>query len=443
MKILLSSIFLIILCQNSLADTLTVKLDGTGDYNNIQDAIGWSSSGDVILVYPGIYYENIDCYGRDSLTIASLYLLNPIDSIINNTIINGNLNGTCIAAFRGEENLRIIGFTITNGSGNTYISYFISDGGGILLDGVSASIENCIIENNFALSGAGLLSHDSYVFLSGTKIRYNQAYGLGGGITNAGYELIFDTTNLCDLYLNYSQRGTDYSQYYLVSRPVFHLDTATVIDPDDYYFSCWDDNGFDSCNFNFSIENAKIQDFNSDLYVNPSGSDLNSGLTPEDPLKTLSFALLKIKSDSSTRNTIHLANGTYSPSNGNRFPIGLKSNIDIVGQNREHTIIDLDSLITFGFGRAGLKSVALKNFSIQNGRGDSLTTVSTILYLRYCLNVILEDLKFENCSAKEISSVLTSEGCDSLIFRNTIFENNHVANVASVYGNYFKLFIAD
>ena len=168
MRIILTLLLSIIAFYYVHADTLTVKQDGTGDYNYIQNAIGWSSSGDVILVYPGTYYENIDCFGRDSLTIASLFLINPADSNIHNTIINGNQTGSCISAFRGEDNLRIVGFTIINGLGK-------NSGGGIYLKEVTVSIEYCIIKENHAYLGGGLYINDSYVFLSKTKIYRNQA----------------------------------------------------------------------------------------------------------------------------------------------------------------------------------------------------------------------------------------------------------------------------
>lgn len=195
----LFSLLLSLVLTNAIADTLTVKLDGTGDYTDIQNAIGWSSSGDVILIYPGTYYENIDCYGRDDLTIASLFLLNPVDSIIHNTIINGNQTGSCISAFRGEENLRIIGLTMLNGSGTRHVSNHYGDGGGILLVGVSASMECCIIKDNFAINGGGIYQNISTLYLYKTKIYNNHAYENGGGIFYVGNEIIFDSINRCDL----------------------------------------------------------------------------------------------------------------------------------------------------------------------------------------------------------------------------------------------------
>ena len=410
----------------ALADTLTVKLDGTGDYTTIQNAIGWSSSGDVILVYPGTYYENIDCYARDSLTIASLYLLNPVDSMIHITIINGNQSGSCISAFRGENNLRVIGFTIKNGLG-------LTKGGGIYLKDVTVSIENCIIQENIAASGGGVFINNSSVFLSKSKICYNHAYGNGGGITNGGYELIFDTINLCDIYLNTSKSGSDYFQY--SSTPVHPIvvDTATVLEPDHYYFECSSNNGPKSCTLEYEINHAKIQDVDGDIYVSPNGNDENSGLSIDEALKTISFALLKIKSNSLQSNTIHLTNGIYSFLDGNKFPIGLKDHVPIIGESEENTIINLDSLISFGFGDTGTEEITLKNLTIKNGK-DSLYATPFILYIRNSNNVFLDKISLINCSAKDNSYVLKVDGCDTLIIHNSTFKENHMATCIRITG---------
>ena len=96
------------------ADTLTVNIDGTAQYISIQTAVGNSSSGDVIIVFPGTYTETVDLYYRDDLTLTSLYYAIPEDSIIESTIIDGNFSGSCISIKSGEQNFTVSGFTIMN-----------------------------------------------------------------------------------------------------------------------------------------------------------------------------------------------------------------------------------------------------------------------------------------------------------------------------------------
>ncbi len=37
--------------------TITVDIEGTGDYTSIQEGINASADGDTVLVYPGRYFE--------------------------------------------------------------------------------------------------------------------------------------------------------------------------------------------------------------------------------------------------------------------------------------------------------------------------------------------------------------------------------------------------
>ena len=81
---------LVLISANSWLSSTTwhIKQDGTGNFTTIQEGIDASSDSDTVLVYTGTYYENID-YLEKSLTVASLYLITPEDSLINQTIIDG------------------------------------------------------------------------------------------------------------------------------------------------------------------------------------------------------------------------------------------------------------------------------------------------------------------------------------------------------------------
>jgi hypothetical protein len=439
MRILIFVYILLSFPLNLFADTLTVKLDGTGDYSSIQTAIGWSTSGDVILVYPGTYLENIDCYGRDDLTIASLFLLNPVDSIIQNTIINGNQTGTCIAASRGENNLKIIGLTVTNGSGTEFSGFSHAVGGGIFIKDASISIFNCNIIRNYSSSGGGILTLDSEVRLSKTNICNNYSYGNGGGINNGNSELIFDTINLCNIYLNSAEKGYDYFQYSGTSPPCpFSIDTATIMNPDHYYFLCTNTDGFPDCDLYVKNIHCKIQAVQADLFVSPLGNDNNSGETESEPLATITFALLKIVADSLQSHSIHLANGTYSISNGTNFPLGLKGNVPIIGDDKLNTIIDLEFKTTFAFGNSNEEKIVLKNLNIKNGMCDSLNSTPSILHIRYCKSVDIESLIMEYCDSKETCETFTTYRCDSVILRNSVFKENHATNCVAIYGKYLS-----
>ena len=68
--------------------TITVDIEGTGDYTSIQEGINASSDGDTVLVYPGRYFENTDLDGK-TITLASLEITTGNRDYIHTTILVG------------------------------------------------------------------------------------------------------------------------------------------------------------------------------------------------------------------------------------------------------------------------------------------------------------------------------------------------------------------
>jgi hypothetical protein len=123
------------------------------DLPTIQDGINAATNGDTVLVGPGTYVENINFNGKD-IVVGSLMLTTGDASYIDQTVIDGNQNGSVVTFESGEDSTAILnGFTITNGSG-TWIH-----GGGIFLDDNSCPILiNLIVTGNvaYAANGAGI-----------------------------------------------------------------------------------------------------------------------------------------------------------------------------------------------------------------------------------------------------------------------------------------------
>lgn len=173
--------FVIMLFSISIfyANTIIVYINGTGNYTSIQEGIDNSVNGDTVLVYPGIYYENINFNGKN-ITVASLYLMTPADSFIHQTIIDGNQEGTVVSIISGEDETALLcGFTIKNGFGSILAGIHYC-GGGIGIKDSNPRINKCIVKSNKAQKGGGIYCWNSSVFLSGVTITNNHASQWGG-----------------------------------------------------------------------------------------------------------------------------------------------------------------------------------------------------------------------------------------------------------------------
>lgn len=120
------------------------------DYGTIQAAIDAAGDGDLVLVGPDTYNENLTIDGK-SIILASHYHLTADDSAINQTIIDGGGSTTITVKASAGPQTRITGFTIQNGN----------DG---ILAGANLEIDhNRIIGNSDGLdySGGGGSCHDN------------------------------------------------------------------------------------------------------------------------------------------------------------------------------------------------------------------------------------------------------------------------------------------
>jgi sugar lactone lactonase YvrE len=202
MKILLITIFTFTLFIYSLAqDTLKVP----SEYSSIQQAINSSTDGDVVLVAPGTYLENIDFNGKNIL-VTSHFILNNDLGYIQNTIIDGSNphnpdSASCISFHSGEDSSAVIqGFTISGGTGTKWIDPnnpgFIWRGGGGVFTFMSSPTIKCnkIINNNVTntsgvdgAQGGGTLSYNGNPQIINNIIMQNKArYGAGIVIDYSG-----------------------------------------------------------------------------------------------------------------------------------------------------------------------------------------------------------------------------------------------------------------
>jgi hypothetical protein len=356
--ILLSTIFTTL----SLSDIINVP----ADIDSIQGGIDLANDGDTVLVDVGIYYEKISFNGK-KITVASLYLTTNDKSYISETVLDGSQEHFVVMIDGGVDSTAVLcGFTITNGRGwgGNGVGGPCGPcprpfGGGITCRESNPTLTNLRIIGNWR---EGIFLANSSPILKSLIITEN--YGVGiyiGGVSNPK----FDSVHRCNIYLNYGDKGRDIEQDMGTLAKIVNVvvDTFTVMSPTDFH-------AYPRNYFTFDILNSKIVQANSDLYVSPLGNDSNSGLSSEEPLKTMSFAMMKIFADSLNPHTIYLANGEYVDQY-NFFTIDYLS---IVGESRSGVIFRNDSssmsvLSVFEF--RNVKGVSLENITIL-GNGETL-----------------------------------------------------------------------
>ncbi len=410
-----------------IATTHTISLDGTGDFTEIQEGINASIDGDTVLVYPGTYYENINFNGKN-ITVASLYITTQIDSFIRTTIIDGNHNGSVVKIVNGENSsTRLCGFTIQNGTG-TLDQWEIIAGGGIFLYNSSVNLQSCIIQNNIATRGGGIrieLRNSNFSLnIEDVTIRYNHAYQSGGGISITSESTVnFSQQNLCNIYYNTAGSGNEVAHHAFDEDPIHvFVDTFTVLEPDEFFFSSF-------VGSILECQQAKVIPQNQDLYVSKDGDNNNSGLSEDDPLKNIYMALIKIASDSLHPNTIHISEGTYSPSvTGEKYPLNLRSYITFEGDGKEQTTLDAEELSCAFYDFDYQRNYKIRDMRVINGKKISGGAINFF----QPRGAVIENVRFENNISPEGygRSVISSSYLSAFILDSTsvVMKNVEVIN---------------
>ncbi len=167
-------------------DTIYVATTGndlTGDgtignpFETIQKGLDTALTGTTVIVLNGTYTgtsnKNLDFSGKD------IYLKSSGGA--TNCTIDCESSGRGFYFHSGETSAAVLeGFAITNGSA--------SDGGGILVDGASPTITDCIIDNNDTTGGSGYggggisLRNGASPLIENCPITNNTGNDSGGGI---------------------------------------------------------------------------------------------------------------------------------------------------------------------------------------------------------------------------------------------------------------------
>lgn len=168
------------LSNNALVDGVQLEsvIDVLG--GSIQQAVNTAHDGDKIIVFPGLYKENVNV--PKSLIIEG--------SGAHWTIVDGQQKGP-VFSIDQDKTVTLSGMTIQNGHGSS--RYSQPQGGGIMNGGIT-TIENCIIKNNYAEdSGGGIFNYydptanpTSSLIVENSQFIGNSAFRNGGAIFNSG-----------------------------------------------------------------------------------------------------------------------------------------------------------------------------------------------------------------------------------------------------------------
>jgi len=171
------------------ARTYVVNSGGTGDFPNIQAAIGAAASGDTVALTDGVFTGTGN---RDVTFLGKAVVLRSLsgDSAACVLDAQGSSNGPHRAfSFLNAEgpNTVLDGLTIQGGWTGT--------GGGIYCGPATGpTIRNCVIAGNVANNGGGLaVSSNGYPTILDCVFANNLASGDGGGV---GYEFRPDSSHM-------------------------------------------------------------------------------------------------------------------------------------------------------------------------------------------------------------------------------------------------------
>ncbi|HPM01470.1 MAG TPA: pectinesterase family protein [Candidatus Cloacimonadota bacterium] len=418
------------LCLFSL--TLTVATDGSGQFNTIQNAVNAAQNGDIIQVYPGTYHENINLNGK-SLTLQSLYATTNDTLYIHQTKISGVCSASAIYAENCYQ-VTINGFTIMNNEAGEEI-YYNNGGGGICIVKSNSIIKNNIITQSLVGTGGGGICLANYaydpihVILENNQIYNNKAFQAGGGLIIADNVLVtFSENRKNSIFNNSAWGGKDITLSNPENDVHIILDRCSNImeSPDQYFiFHNFPIPGLEhDINVEIDIERATLPLLNHDLYVAPWGSDSNSGLSPESPLKSIDLATKMIAPDSLNPKTVFLTEGTYSRSlNQQNFPISVKRDTRFKGAGMNICILD-DENVFLPLGavlRCG--EIKISDMSIINSGANSSTTQG---FGTNAHKVHIENMLFKNGRVNGINGIHV--GRSEYAFAKNIFVENSIGN---------------
>ncbi|MBN2053662.1 right-handed parallel beta-helix repeat-containing protein [bacterium] len=247
-----------------------------------------------------------------------------------------------------------------------------NSGGGLHCYNCSPVITDCVFSNNRAAVCGGAISlyYGSSPVITGTMF-FNNYASFGGAVScmdGSSRPILGGAEELGNRFAgNRAAAGADLHRANLYGDPVpAGWNTFAGYFPSDYYITPLE--GFDLQN---SV--SELVPLTQDVYVSPWGNDQHSGLTPEDPFRTIHHACAMIYGTADHPITIHCDTGTYSATRtGETFPVPMLPHVTLEGSDNEWTILDAEAGASVVYAvydnDAVLRGLTLKNgYSFEGG----------------------------------------------------------------------------
>ncbi len=160
----------------------TTGSDSTGDgsadnpYLTISNGVAQATAGDLVLVNPGVYTQNVNVYINKDITVRGMNA--PTGVVITTRYPDVSYSTRCVRV--SSAGAVFDGFTLEKGyPPNNDVNQY-SCGGGILVEAGLAS--NCIVRENLGFRGGGVALFNSNAVMRGCWISNNYASLAGGGV---------------------------------------------------------------------------------------------------------------------------------------------------------------------------------------------------------------------------------------------------------------------
>jgi hypothetical protein len=303
--------------------------------------------------------HNVALQGNISFSGAGIYLRRGSEVfLIDASVGNNYAEDFGGGIYSRSSDVSLISSIIESNEG-------IFGGGGLYLEQAShiRLVNTRILKNRTSFDGGGIFADNSTIVLRSSTLYENGAGGNGGAIYSVLAQLDVHQDSLSNIYTNFA--GFDGGDLYFTTlNPIsIQLDTFTVSDTNDYFI-------YPSDNINLTFNHAKLVQVENDLFVSLTGDNSNDGLSPTTPLRSISYALLKIVADSLNPNSIHIDNGSYTPlSNDEFYPLRLPPYVSLNGSSTALTILDAAYQDRIIVARKN-KTSAIENLSLTGGYAE-------------------------------------------------------------------------